>query len=51
MDEGILASIRSVWQTGTSLGNERFKEKIEKTLKMKATLRFMAQVICAVKCR
>lgn len=27
--------IRAAWQTGTPLGNDRFKEKIEKTLKCK----------------
>ena len=35
MDSETLGGIRSAWQTGTPLGNEQFKEKIEKTLKTK----------------
>ncbi|MCG6969628.1 MAG: transposase [Gammaproteobacteria bacterium] len=35
LDSQTMESIRSAWQTGTPLGNERFKQKIEKTLKMK----------------
>ena len=35
VDEKKIASIRSAWQTGTALGNDRFEEKIEETLKIK----------------
>jgi putative transposase len=35
MDTETLKSIRAAWQTGTPLGSERFKQKIEKTLNMK----------------
>jgi len=34
-NEEDLDSIRAAWQTGTPLGNDRFKEMIEKTLKQK----------------
>jgi len=30
-----IKSIRAAWQTGTPLGNDKFKEKIERTLKQK----------------
>ncbi len=33
--EDVTNKIRAAWQTGTPLGNDRFKEKIEKTLKQK----------------
>jgi len=35
IDEETIVAIRAAWQTGTPLGNDRFKAKIEKTLKMK----------------
>ena len=35
MEEDTIGEIRSAWRTGTPLGNDRFKEKIEKTLRMK----------------
>lgn len=35
MGEETMEEIRSAWQTGTPLGNNRFREKIEKTLKLK----------------
>jgi putative transposase len=35
LDSAMLEGIRSAWQTGTPLGDERFKHRIEKTLKMK----------------
>ena len=35
VDVETLQDIRSAWQTGTPLGNDRFKQKIEKTLKLK----------------
>ncbi|MFV1985471.1 MAG: transposase [Thiohalomonadales bacterium] len=35
IDKGILKVIRTAWQTGTPLGNDYFKEKIEKKLKCK----------------
>lgn len=35
LDEDQLKDIRSAWQTGTPLGNEYFKEKIERKLKTK----------------
>jgi putative transposase len=35
IDEETIADIRAAWHTGTPLGNDRFKEKIEKTLTMK----------------
>jgi putative transposase len=35
MTEETMGEIRAAWQTGTPLGNDRFKSKIEKTLKMK----------------
>jgi len=35
MEEETVGAIRSAWQTGTPLGNERFKGKVEKTLRMK----------------
>ena len=35
MEEETITEIRSAWQTGTPLGNERFKQKVEKTLKKK----------------
>ena len=33
--EDNIKSIRAAWQTGTPLGNDKFKEKIERTLKQK----------------
>ena len=35
MEEEIVKGIRAAWQSGTPLGNERFRDKIEKTLKLK----------------
>ena len=35
MNAETLEGIRSAWQTGTPLGNDRFMQKIEKALKMK----------------
>ena len=35
MDSESIESIRSAWQTGTPLGNDQFKERIEKTLKIR----------------
>lgn len=35
LDEGVLNDIRSAWQTGTPLGNDYFKGKVEKKLKCK----------------
>lgn len=35
LDEGQLKDIRSAWQTGTPLGNEYFREKLESKLKTK----------------
>ncbi len=35
IDKGILNVIRAAWQTGTPLGNDYFKERIEKKLKCK----------------
>ena len=35
IDEGNLKDIRAAWQTGTPLGNDYFKEKIERKLKTK----------------
>ena len=35
MDDESLRDIRSAWQTGTPLGDARFKQKIEKKLKLK----------------
>lgn len=35
MDEEVINAIRSAWQTGTPLGNDRFREKIERALKTK----------------
>lgn len=34
-DDTGLAAIRAAWRTGTPLGNERFREEIERTLKTK----------------
>ncbi len=35
LDQGVLDDIRAAWQTGTPLGNDYFREKIEKKLKCK----------------
>ncbi len=35
LDKGVLEDIRSAWQTGTPLGNERFRQKLEEKLKCK----------------
>lgn len=35
VDEGVLSDIRASWQTGTPLGNDHFKEKVEAKLKCK----------------
>ena len=35
LETGTVEVIRSAWQTGTPLGNEQFKHKIEEALKMK----------------
>ena len=35
LDDNILTGIRSAWQTGTPLGNENFRKKIEARLKCK----------------
>jgi len=35
LDDGTLNEIRSAWQTGTPLGNDRFREKVEQVLKTK----------------
>jgi putative transposase len=35
LDEGVLDEIRSAWQTGTPLGNDYFRHKIEAKLKCK----------------
>jgi putative transposase len=35
LDKGLLDDIRSAWQAGTSLGNERFRQKLEEQLKCK----------------
>jgi putative transposase len=35
IDEGQLKDIRAAWQTGTPLGNEYFREKVERKLKTK----------------
>lgn len=35
VEEETVKDIRAAWQTGTPLGNNRFKDKVEKTLKMK----------------
>ena len=35
LDDHILDAIRSAWQTGTPLGNDRFRAKIERALKIK----------------
>lgn len=35
LDEGQLQDIRAAWQTGTLLGDEYFREKIEQKLKIK----------------
>jgi putative transposase len=35
VEEDELKNIRSAWQTGTPLGNERFKDRIERKLKTK----------------
>jgi putative transposase len=35
VDEGVLNDMRASWQTGTPLGNEHFKEKVEAKLKCK----------------
>lgn len=35
MEEETIHAIRSAWQTGTPLGNDRFREKIERVLKTK----------------
>jgi REP-associated tyrosine transposase len=35
LDKGVLDNIRSAWQTGTSLGNDLFRQKIEAKLKCK----------------
>jgi putative transposase len=35
LDKGVLDDIRAAWQTGTPLGNDYFKQKIENKLKCK----------------
>jgi putative transposase len=35
LDKGVLDEIRSAWQTGTPLGNDYFRQKIEAKLKCK----------------
>lgn len=35
LDEGVLDEIRSAWQTGTPLGNDYFRQKVEDKLKCK----------------
>jgi putative transposase len=35
LDKGVLDDIRAAWQTGTPLGNDYFKQKIEDKLKCK----------------
>jgi REP-associated tyrosine transposase len=35
LDKGVLNDIRSAWQTGTPLGNDHFRQKIEDKLKCK----------------
>jgi putative transposase len=35
VDDGVLNEIRASWQTGTPLGNDHFKEKVEAKLKCK----------------
>ena len=35
LDKGVLDSIRSAWQTGTPLGNDYFRQKIEDKLKLR----------------
>ncbi len=35
LDEGVLDEIRSAWQTGTPLGNDDFRQKVEDKLKCK----------------
>ena len=35
LDKGVLDNIRSSWQTGTPLGNDYFKQKVEEKLKCK----------------
>ena len=35
MAEDTIKKIRAAWQTGTPLGNDRFRDKIERALKLK----------------
>ena len=35
MAEDTIKKIRAAWQTGTPLGNVRFRDKIERALKLK----------------
>jgi putative transposase len=35
LDKDVVKNINAAWQTGTPLGNEYFKEKIEQKLKTK----------------
>jgi len=35
VDDGVVSEIRASWQTGTPLGNDRFREQIESVLNLK----------------
>jgi putative transposase len=37
LDKGVLDDVRAAWQTGTPLGNDYFKQKIEDKLKCKVS--------------